>query len=93
MSPHFDYRKKGREVNPAAADEILRHLSDVKHNIMGIEPGAQFIVHDGAGTGLGFRRHPGKKITLATTYQTPPGFRKGKHPTFRVNTEYTTKEI
>lgn len=85
VSPHSYKQTKLRSVNPDAVDRILRNISSIKDNIMGIEPGAEFIVHDGAGTGIGFRRHGGNRITLATTYQTPPGFTKGKHPTFRVD--------
>lgn len=87
VSPHSYQQTKLRSVNPAAVDRILRNLSSIKSNIMGVEPGAEFIVHDGAGTGVGFRRHAGNRITLATTYKTPADFVKGKHPTFKVNVD------
>lgn len=87
VGPHSLDRCGKRGVNPYSVDNILKNISQVKHSIMGIEPGASFILHNGRGTGLGMRRHNGNNLTLATVFNTQDNFSKGKHPTFLVKTQ------
>jgi hypothetical protein len=54
---------------------------------MSLEPGRALILHNGQGTGLGVRRQQGNRLTLATVFPTSPGFTKGKHPTFQIDTD------
>lgn len=86
ISPHALERCYDRGVNAHSVDDVLRNMSRVKNEIMGIEPGNSFILHNGKGTGLGFRKGSGNNLTLATVYKTTSDFNKGKHPTFKVDT-------
>jgi hypothetical protein len=92
ISPHALERCYDRKINSRFVDDILRNISRVKDNIMGMEPGAAFILHNGLNTGLGVRRGQGNKLTLATVFRTDPDFVRGKHPTFRVETYPNVKE-
>lgn len=92
ISPHALEQCYGRRVNARTVDDILRNISRVKDKIMGVEPGAAFILHNGHGTGLGVRRGQDNKLTLATVYKTGPDFVKGKHPTFHVETYPDVKQ-
>lgn len=86
ISPHALERCYDRGINSRSVDDILRNMSRVKDKIMGMQPGAAFILHNGLGTGLGVRRSQDNKLTLATVFKTGPDFVKGKHPTFKVDT-------
>jgi hypothetical protein len=87
ISPHALSQAYNKGVDVHMVDNILRNISKVKDNIMSLEPGRALILHNGQGTGLGVRRGQGNNLTLATVFPTSPGFRKGKHPTFRVDTD------
>ncbi len=91
LSPHHRDQAKTKQVNLNTVDVILNNLSQIKDKIMSLEPGRAMIVHDGQGTGLGIRRRPGRLLHLATVFPTSAGYRKGKHPTFRVDTDPDTK--
>jgi hypothetical protein len=86
ISPHALSQAYNKGVDVNMVDDMLRNISKVKDNIMSLEPGRALILHNGHGTGLGVRRGQGNNLTLATVFPTSPGFRKGKHPTFRVDT-------
>jgi hypothetical protein len=87
ISPHALSQAYNKGVDVHMVDDILRNISTVKDNIMSLEPGRALILHNGQGTGLGVRRGQGNRLTLATVFPTSPGFRKGKHPTFQVDTD------
>ena len=91
ISPHALSQAHNKGVDVHMVDDILRNIGKVKDNIMSLEPGRALILHNGHGTGLGVRRGQGNNLTLATVFPTSTGFRKGKHPTFRVETD--TKNI
>ncbi len=86
VSSHALNQCYNRGVDANQVDNILRNISQVKNSIMGLEPGAALILHDGEGTALGVRKGIDRNLTLATVYNTVPGFARGKHPTFMVNT-------
>ena len=92
VSPHALNQAHGRGINAHMVDDILRNISRVKDNIMSLEPGRAFILHNGQGTGIGVRRGQGNNLTLATVFDTNPEFRKGKHPTFRVDANSEIKQ-
>jgi hypothetical protein len=85
VSPHALERCYNRNVSPAQVDNILKNIDQAKNSIMGQPPHAPFILHDGQGTALGMRRLPGRQLTLATVYNVPEDFVKGKYPTFQVD--------
>ena len=93
LSPHHRDQAHAKGVDLRRVDDVLFNLSKVKDKIMSLEPGRAFILHNGQGTGLGMRRHPGNRLTLATVFPTRPGYTKGLHPTFRVETNLDTKNI
>ena len=86
ISPHALDRCYDRNINAHSIDDILKNMSRVKNNIMSLEPGAAFILHNGLGTGMGVRKGQNNNLTLATVFKTANGFVKGKHPTFKVDT-------
>ena len=92
VSPHALDQAHKKGVNADMVDDILRNISRVKDNIMSLEPGRALILHNGRGTGIGVRRGLGNNLTLATVFPTSSGFRKGKHPTFRVDADPETKK-
>jgi hypothetical protein len=87
ISPHALSQAYNKGVDVDMVDDILRNISKVKDRIMSLEPGRALILHNGQGTGLGVRRQQGNQLTLATVFPTSPEFTKGKHPTFRVDTD------
>jgi hypothetical protein len=87
ISPHALSQAYNKGVDIDMVDDMLRNISSVKDRIMSLEPGRALILHNGQGTGLGVRRGQGNRLTLATVFPTSPGFTKGKHPTFRINTD------
>jgi hypothetical protein len=87
ISPHALSQAYNKGVDVDMVDDMLRNISSVKDRIMSLEPGRALILHNGQGTGLGVRRQQGNRLTLATVFPTSPGFTKGKHPTFRINTD------
>jgi hypothetical protein len=87
ISPHALSQAYNKGVDVDMVDDMLRNISTVKDRIMSLEPGRALILHNGQGTGLGVRRGQGNRLTLATVFPTSPGFTKGKHPTFRINTD------
>ena len=87
ISPHALSQAYNKGVDVNMVDDMLRNISKVKDNIMSLEPGRALILHNGQGTGLGVRRGQDNRLTLATVFPTSPGFRKGKHPTFQVDTD------
>jgi hypothetical protein len=87
ISPHALSQAYNKGVDVHTVDDMLRNISTVKDNIMSLEPGRALILHNGHGTGLGVRRGQGNRLTLATVFPTSPGFTKGKHPTFVVDTD------
>lgn len=84
ISPHALEQCYNRNIDPDQVDDILKNISQAKSSIMGQGPGVPFILHDGQGTALGMRRHPGNRLTLATVYRTSSDFVKGKYPTFKI---------
>jgi putative chitinase len=93
ISPHALSQAYNKGVDVHMVDDMLRNISKVKDNIMSLEPGRALILHNGQGTGLGVRRGQGNNLTLATVFPTSPGFTKGKHPTFQVEVNSTTKDV
>jgi hypothetical protein len=87
ISPHALSQAYNKGVDVDMVDDMLRNISSVKDRIMSLEPGRALILHNGQGTGLGVRRGQGNRLTLATVFPTSPEFTKGKHPTFRVDTD------
>jgi hypothetical protein len=87
ISPHALSQAYNKGVDVDMVDDMLRNISTVKDRIMSLEPGRALILHNGQGTGLGVRRQQGNRLTLATVFPTSPGFTKGKHPTFRIDTD------
>ena len=87
ISPHALDQAHAKGVDVHMVDDMLRNINKVKDNIMSLEPGRALILHNGQGTGLGVRRGQGNNLTLATVFPTSPGFTKGKHPTFQVDTD------
>ena len=92
VSPHALNQCYNRGVDSKQVDIILKNISQVKNNIMSLEPGSAFILHNGKGTGLGVRKGTNNNLTLATVYNTGTGFSKGKHPTFMVNANSTQQQ-
>jgi len=93
ISPHALSQAHAKGVDVHMVDNMLRNIGTVKDNIMSLEPGRALILHNGQGTGLGVRRGQGNNLTLATVFPTSLGFRKGKHPTFQVDVNSTTKDV
>jgi putative chitinase len=93
ISPHALSQAYNKGVDVDMVDDMLRNISTVKDRIMSLEPGRALILHNGQGTGLGVRRGQGNQLTLATVFPTSPGFRKGKHPTFRVETNNVDEDV
>ena len=91
VSLHAVDQAGNRNINIRHIDDILRNISKIKSSIMGLSLGSQFILHNGKGTGLGVRKLDGNKLLLATVYNTPAGFVKGKHSTFKVDTDEITR--
>lgn len=91
LSPHHRDQAKAKQVDLGIVSKILHNLRQIKDKIMSLEPGRAMIVHDGKGTGLGMRRRPGQRLHLATVFPTRPGYRKGKHPTYRVDIDPNTR--
>lgn len=91
ISLHAVDQADNRNINIRHIDDILKNISKVKSSIMGLSLGSQFILHNGKGTSLGVRKLDGNKLLLATVYNTPAGFVKGKHSTFKVDTSEITQ--
>lgn len=89
VSEHALDQCRARGVNAKSVDTILRNLSKIKSVLLSIEENREFILHDGKKTALGMRKKEGKNLLLGTVYNIPPGFTKGKHPTFFVDTTST----
>jgi pyrimidine deaminase RibD-like protein len=85
ISPHALEQCYNRDIDANQVDNILKNISQAKSSIMGQPDNAPFIIHDGQGTALGIRRLAGQQLKLATVYNVPENFVKGKYPTFQVD--------
>jgi putative chitinase len=86
VSQHAFDQTLNRNVSVRHVDSIIKNISTVKNSIMGLPAGTSFILHNGKGTGVGIRKLDNNKLVLSTVYNTNSDFVRGKHPTFKVNT-------